>query len=107
MEQGKSFFGAFFSFNFAVLMGIIIGLFVNVISSDTQPISSFLFAPTLYIISTVLAASVRLVLWLTMEKGTMFEIKHVILYMFRDIIVINVVILSTLSAIFLWETYVQ
>lgn len=107
MEQGKSFLGAFFSFNLVVIAGIIIGLFVNAISSETQPVSSFLFAPTLYIISTILAASIRLVLWLTMEKGTMFEIKHVILHMIRDVIVINVVILSTLSAIFLWETYVQ
>ena len=105
MEQNKSFWGAFFSFNLAVIAGIIIGLFVNAISSEVRPVSSFLFDPTLYIISSVLAASIRLVLWLTMEKGTMFEFKHVLLFMIRDIIVINVVILSTLSSIFLWETY--
>ena len=107
MEQEKSFLGAFFSFNLAVISGIIIGLVVNARSSEVQPVSSFLFAPTLYIISSVLAASTRLVLWLTMEKGTMFEFKHVLLYMIRDVIVINVVILSTLSFIFLWETYIQ
>ena len=107
MEQNKSFLSAFFSFNLAVLAGIIIGLFVNAISSEVQPVSSFLFAPTLYIISSISAASIRLVLWLTMEKGTMFELKHVIMYMIRDVVVINAVILSTLSFIFLWETYVQ
>ena len=107
MEQNKSFLGAFFSFNLAVISGIIIGLFVNAISTEQRPVSSFLFAPTLYIISSVIAISIRLVLWLTMERGTMFEFKRVLLYMIRDVIVINAVILSTLSFIFLWETYVQ
>ena len=107
MEQNKSFLGAFFSFNLAVICGIIIGLVVNALATEQQPISSFLFAPTLYIISSVLAASIRLVFWLTMERGTMYEFSHVIWYIIRDIIVINVVILSTLSFIFLWETYLQ
>ena len=107
MEQNKSFLGAFFSFNLAIVFGIVIGLFVNAISSEVQPVSSFLFAPTLYIISSVMAISIRLVLWLTMEKGTMFEFKHVLLFMIRDVIVINAVILSTLSFIFLWETYIR
>ncbi len=106
MEQNKSFISPFFSFNLTVIFGIIIGIFVNEISTEARPVSSFLFAPTLYIVSSVLAASVRLVLWLILEKGTMFEIKHVFMYMLRDIIVINAVILSTLSFIFLWETYV-
>ena len=107
MEQNKSFLGAFFSFNLAVISGIIIGLFVNTIATEQQPISSFLFAPTLYIVSSVLAVSIRLVLWLTMQRGTMYEFSHVLGYMIRDIIIINVVILSTLSFIFLWETYLQ
>lgn len=107
MDQNQSFLGAFFSFNLAVISGIIIGLFVNAVSSEQQPVSSFLFAPTLYIISSVLAAAIRLVIWLTMQRGTMYEFKHVLLYMIRDVIVINVVTLSTLSFVFLWETYVQ
>jgi hypothetical protein len=85
----------------------LIALFVNTISSETNPISSFLFAPTLYIVSSLLAIGFRLFWWLTLEKGTMFEAKHVFIRTIQDIIVINVVVLSTLSAIFLWETYLQ
>lgn len=107
MEQNKSFLGAFFSFNLSVIAGIIIGLFVNMIATEVKPVSTFLFDPTLYIISSVSAASIRLVLWLTVDKGTLFEIRRVILYIIRDVIIINAVILSTLSFIFLWETYIK
>ena len=107
MEQKKSYFTAFFSFNLTVICGILIGLFVNAISTEAKPVSSFLFAPTLYIVSSLLAIGFRLFWWLTLEKGTMFEVKHVLIRTIQDIIVINVVVLSTLSAIFLWETYLQ
>ena len=105
MEQKKSLFNAFFSFNLTVICGILIGLFVNTISTEAKPVSTFLFDPTLYIVSSVLAIGFRLFWWLTLEKGTMFEAKHVFVRTIQDIIVINVVVLSTLSAIFLWETY--
>ncbi len=107
MNIKKSFFSPFFSFNLTIITGIIIGCFINLISSEVRPVSSFLFSPTLYIISSLVAITFRLVWWMAMEKGTMFEAKHVIIQIFQDILVINAVILSTLSAIFLWETYLQ
>ena len=105
MEQKKSLFSAFFSFNLTVICGILIGLFVNAISTEAKHVSTFLFDPTLYIVSSILAVGFRLFWWLTLEKGTMFEAKQVFVRTIQDIIVINVVVLSTLSAIFLWETY--
>ena len=72
MEQKKSLFSAFFSFNLTVICGILIGLFVNAISTEAKPVSTFLFDPTLYIVSSILAVGFRLFWWLTLEKGTMF-----------------------------------
>ena len=105
MEQNRSLFKAFFSFNLSVIAGVAIALFINAISNEARPVSSFLFEPTLYIVSSVLAATIRLVLWLTMDNGTLFEAKQVFIQIIQDILVINTVVLSTLSFIFLVETY--
>lgn len=105
MDQNRSLFKAFFSFNLSVVAGVVIALFVNAISNEAQPVSSFLFDPKLYVVSSVLAATIRLVLWLTMDKGTLFEAKQVLIQIIQDILVINTVVLSTLSFIFLIETY--
>jgi len=107
MEQNRSLFKAFFSFNLSIVAGIIIGLFVNAIATEIRPVSSFLFEPTLYIVTSVLAATIRLVLWLVLDKGTLFEIKQLIIQIIQDILVINAVVLSTLSFIFIIETYFQ
>ena len=107
MEENskKSFFAPFFAFNFITLFGICIACFIWGISSENQPISSFLFNPYLYLISSSLAIAIRVLLWLVIDKGTMFEIKRVIGRIIEDCIVINVVILSTLSSIFIIETF--
>ena len=104
-EQKTSFLTPFFAFHFITLFGIAIAGFVWMMSSENQPISTFLFSPNLYIISSLVAISVRLLLWITVDKGTLFEIRRVLGRIIRDVIVINVVILSTLSSIFIAETF--
>jgi len=104
-EQKNSFFSPFFAFHFITLAGIVIACFVWMISSESQPISSFLFSPNLYIISSLVAVSVRLLLWITVDKGTFFEIGRVFGRIIQDVIIINAVILSTLSSIFIAETF--
>lgn len=104
-DNQSSFFGSFFSFNLATIAGIIIAVIVFLFSSETHPIWSFLFSSTLYILTTMIAITIRLVLWLTVERGTMFEISRVIMQTIKDVIVINLILLSTLSFLFLITTY--
>ena len=104
-QQQESFLSHFFAFHFITLAGIIIACFVWMISSESQPVSSFLFSPNLYIISSLVAVAVRLVLWITVDRGTLFEISHVFGRIILDVIIINAVILSTLSSIFIAETF--
>ncbi len=104
-EQKKSFLNPFFAFHFITLAGIAIACFVWMISSEVQPVSSFLFSSNLYIISSLIAVAVRLLLWISIDKGTLFEIKSVLKRIILDVIVINAVILSTLSSIFIVETF--
>lgn len=102
MEQTEqSFFKSFFSFNLTILSGIIVALIIHFFSSETRPIWSFLFSPSVYVITSMVAITIRLFLWLTIDKGTMFVLGKVIKKAIQDVIIINVVVLSTLSFIFL------
>ena len=101
----ESFFTPFFSFHFVPIFGIMIAIFVFYISSETQPLSSFIFNPTLYIISSLLAIATRLLLWIAIDKGTFFEARTIFWKIVLDVIVINAVLLSTLSFIFIVETF--
>ena len=103
--QQKNFFSPFFAFHFITLAGIFIACCVWMNSTESQPVSSFLFSPNLYIISTLVAVTVRLVLWITIDKGTFFEIGRLFKRVIQDIIIINAVILSTLSSIFIAQTF--
>ena len=105
IQPKESFLTPFFAFHFVPIFGIIIAIFVFGISSETQPLSSFIFNPTLYLISSLLATATRLLLWIAIDKGTLFEIKNIFWKIVLDIIVINVVLLSTLSFIFIIETF--
>ncbi|MGN0919850.1 MAG: hypothetical protein ACI4OR_03755 [Alphaproteobacteria bacterium] len=104
-QQQNSFLAPFFAFHFITLAGIGIAFFIWMISSESQPVSSFLFSPNLYIISSLVAVAVRLLLWIAVDKGTFFEIRRVLGRIIQDVIVINAVILSTLSSIFIAETF--
>ena len=103
--QKKSFLAPFFMFHFITLFGIAIAFFIYMMSSENQPVSSFIFSPNLYILASLIAVSVRLILWVLVDKGTFFEIKKIFKRMILDVVVINVVILSTLSSIFIVETF--
>ena len=104
-QRSDSFFGRLFAFRFITLAGILVACTVWVLSSESQPISTFLFSPNLYIISSAMAVSIRLLLWIAVERGTLFEIHRVLGQVLQDVIIINIVILSTLSSIFIVETF--
>ena len=103
--QQKSFFSPFFAFHFTTLAGIVIACIVWSMSSENQPISGFLFSPNLYLIASLVAVAIRLLLWITVDRGTFFEISRVFWRIIQDVIIINAVILSTLSSIFIAETF--
>ena len=104
-NQSKSFLAPFFMFHFITVFGIAIALFIYAISSEKSPVSAFIFSPSLYVLASLIAVSVRLFLWILVDKGTFFEISKIFKRMLLDILVINVVILSTLSSIFIVETF--
>ena len=104
-KNKRSFLSPFFSFHFVTVFGILIAFFVYMLSNNNRPLASFIFSRNLYILSSLIAIATRLLLWVLVDKGTFFEIKRVIGRIIQDVIIINVVILSTLGSIFIIETF--
>ncbi len=94
-----------FSFRFVSLCGIIMAIYVFSLQTEARPLSSFLFNPTLYIVASLVAIAVRIILWLVVDKGTFYEFSHSLIHTLEDCIIINIVLLCTLSFLFLITSF--
>ena len=103
--MNDSFFHKLFSFRFISLCGIIIALYVFSLRSETRTLSSFLFSPNLYLVASLVAISVRIVLWIVVDKGTFYEFSRVLWHTLEDCVIINIVVLCTLSFLFLITSF--
>lgn len=94
-----------FSFRFVSIFGIIIALYVFSLRTEARPLSSFLFNPSLYLVASLVAIAVRIVLWIIIDKGTFYEISRNLRQTVEDCIIINIVLLCTLSFLFLVTSF--
>ena len=94
-----------FSFRFVSIFGIIIALYVFSLRTEAKPLSSFLFNPTLYLVASLVAIAIRIILWIIVDKGTFYEISRNLKYTLEDCIIINIVLLCTLSFLFLITSF--
>jgi len=102
----ETFFQKLFSFRFVSLCGMLMALYVFSLTTDAKPISSFLFNPSLYLVASLIAIAVRILVWIAVDKGTFYEFSHVLWNTLEDCIIINVVLLCTLSFLFLVTSFV-
>ena len=94
-----------FSFRFISVCGIIIALYVFSLRTEARPLSSFLFNPSLYLVASLVAIAVRIVLWVIVDKGTFYEFSHSLWQTLEDCVIINIVLLCTLSFLFLITSF--
>ena len=94
-----------FSFRFVSLCGMAIALYVFSLKTEARPLSSFLFNPTLYLVASLVAIAVRIILWIVIDKGTFYEFSRNLWQTFEDCIIINIVLLCTLSFLFLVTSF--
>ena len=94
-----------FSFRFVAIFGIVIALYVFSLRTEARPLSSFLFNPSLYLVASLVAIAVRIVLWIIVDKGTFYEISRILRQTIEDCIMINIVLLCTLSFLFLVTSF--
>ncbi|MBQ4472549.1 MAG: hypothetical protein II942_04855 [Alphaproteobacteria bacterium] len=104
--MNETFFQKLFSFRFVSLCGILMALYVFSLTTDAKPISTFLFNPTLYLVASLVAVAVRVLLWITVDKGTFYEFSHILWQTIEDCVIINIVLLCTLSFLFLVTSFV-
>ena len=89
-----------FSFRFVSLCGIVMALYVFSLQNEARPLTSFLFSPTLYLVASLVAIGIRIILWVVVDKGTFYEFSHSLVSTIEDCIIINLVLLCTLSFLF-------
>ena len=94
-----------FSFRFVSVCGMLMALYVFSLQTEARPLTFFLFHPTLYIVASLVAIAVRIIVWVCVDKGTFYEFSHSIIQTIEDCIVINVVLLCTLSFLFLITSF--
>lgn len=94
-----------FSFRFVSLCGIVMAFYIFSLRTEARPLSSFLFNPTLYLVASLVAIAVRIILWVVVDKGTFYEFSHSLIHTLEDCIVINIVLLCTLSFLFLVTSF--
>ena len=94
-----------FSFRFASLMGVLMAIYVFSLRTENRPLSFFLYNPTLYVVATSVALVMRVLWWIFVDRGTFYEFSHNVMRTIGDCILINIVLLSTLSFLFLMTTF--
>ncbi len=103
--MNDSFWHKLFSFRFVSLCGIVMALYVFSLQSEARPLSSFLFSSTLYLVACLVAIGVRIILWVVVDKGTFYEFSRSLVHTVEDCIIINLVLLCTLSFLFLVTSF--
>ena len=96
-----------FSFRLASLCGILMAIYVFSLRSEERPLSFFLYNPTLYIIASLIAVAIRVLLWVLVDRGSLYNFGHNIKQTIGDCILINIVLLCMLSFLFLVTSFLK
>lgn len=101
----KSIFKPFLAFRFIVIAGIVMGLWLCSMQSEQVPLSALLTESRIYLISFLIVVGFHLLLWTIVEKASFYDIGGYLIRIIRDTIIINAVVLSTVAACFLVDTF--
>ena len=101
-----SLFKPFFSFNFIIIAGIIMGLWLFSFQSEQVPLSALLTEKNVYLISLIIVFGFHILLWILVQKASLYDFGGNIIRIIRDTIVINAVVLSTVATCFLLNTFI-
>ena len=100
------FFKPLLGFRFIILAGIIMGLWLFSVQSEQVPLSALLTEKRIYLISFLIVFGFHVLLWIIVQKASLYDIGGYIWRILRDFVIINAVVLSTVAACFLLTTFV-
>lgn len=94
------------SFRWATLFGIGLACFLNSISDpEKQPVWQFVTWPFLYAILFFVVLGYRLVMWIVMDKATLYDVKGLIFRIVGDWVASVIYFLSMIFLIFFFQVY--
>ena len=96
-----SFLSPFFTFRFIILAGIAMGIWLYSVQTEQIPLSVLLTEARVYLILFLIVLGFHVLLWIIVQKASLYDIGGYILRIIRDTVVITLVTLSTVSACFL------
>ena len=102
----SSFVKPFLSFRFVIVAGIIMGGWLFSMQSEQVPLSALLTEKRVYLISLLIVLGFHVLLWILVQKASLYDIGGYIWRIIRDFVVINAVMLSTVAAFYLIHTFV-
>ncbi len=101
-----SFINKLFSFRFITLCGMVMAFYVFSLTTEARPLSMFLFKPTLYAVASLVALAVHIMLWVVVDKGSTYDFSRHLTDTIQDCVIINLVLLCTLSFLFLLSSFI-
>ena len=101
----KEFFQPFFSFRILIVAGIAFGLWLFSRASESLPLSMLLYEKQVYLVPFLIVVGFHLLLWILVDKVSLYNIRAILWHIVRDTIVITAVFLSTVAARYLVATF--
>ena len=95
----------FLTFRFIILAGITMGLWLFSLQTEQIPLSALLTEKRVYWISFLIVFGFHILLWILVQKASFYDIGGYLWRILRDTLVINAVMLSTVSACFLLKVF--
>ncbi len=99
--MNESILSKMFSFRLVSLCGILMAFYIFSLRTEERPLSFFIYNSKLYIVASLIALAIRVLLWIVLDRGTFYEFGHRLKQTLDDCILINIVLLCTLSFLFL------
>ena len=96
----------FLGFHFIVLAGIIMGGWLFSLQTEQVPLSALLTESRVYMISFLIVFGFHTLLWIIVQKASLYDIGGNVWRIIRDTVVINAVMLSMIGTCFLLKTFV-
>ena len=96
---------SFLSFRFVIIAGIVMGLWLYSLHSEQLTLSALLTEKHVYLISFLIVLGFHSLLWIIVQKASLYDIGGNLIRVICDTVVINAVFLSTIAACFLINTF--
>ncbi|MDD3669340.1 MAG: hypothetical protein PHX68_03600 [Alphaproteobacteria bacterium] len=95
------------SFRLTPIIGIVIGVWLYAMQTETRTLAAFLMEKQIYLLASLIVIGLHLIVWLIINKASFYDIKRFVVRLILDVLFVNIYMLCTVSALFLYATFVS